>query len=442
MVGVNAPILKTKLYKPRIGPDFLQRPPLIERLQNGRFGKLTLLTAPAGFGKSSLVTQWLEQDTAVAWLSLDEADNVLVRFWRYFIGAVQTVVPQVGVGIDAQLQDLLSPNIKPLIEQLINEIADADTEFVLVLDDFHNLILRPIHQSLAYFLVHQPPNLHLVITSRAQLPFSIAKMRVKQLAQTLDITDLRLSFGESKQVLNGQAGLNLAEADLNLLHKRIDGWMTALQLAVLSLQKYPPAQRSAWITRFNGRNRYLVDFWAEDVFAQLPYNLQLFLLRTAVCDRFCAPLADALMADVQEPITQQPAELLIAEIEQRNLFIIPLDDERIWYKYHPLFADFLRQKVKQRHPDWFSELRPVLSHWETATNKPVEQDRREAIAQLTAREQEMLRLIAAGFSNKEIGNQLVVSLNTVRFHTKNLYRKLGVSSRTQAIAQAQQMRLI
>lgn len=447
MSGVNAPILKTKFYKPKTRPNLLHRPHLIERLQNGRSGKLTLLTAPAGFGKSTLVTQWLEGDTAVAWFSLDETDNDLLYFWRYMIGALQTIDPKLGVAVDAQLQDLQSPDIKPLIIQLMNEIAESELSLILVLDDFHAIseFSRFILASMDYFLTNLPRNLHLVITSRIQLPFSITKIQAKGQVNEFSITDLRFSLAETTCFLNEQIGLELSQNDILTLHNRVEGWMSALQLAAISLEKHPRVQRSQWITQFSGRNRYLVDFWAEDIVARLPRNLQVFLLRTAVCDRFCAPLADALMAGNLEPISQKPAQELIAMLEKQNLFLIPLDEERNWYRYHPLFADYLRQRVRKQHPQWLTELQTILSAWDgpaanRITNKQTGVNRRET--NLTEREQEMLRLIAAGFSNKEIGHQLVVSLNTVRYHSKNLYRKLGVRSRTQAVARAHQMNLI
>ena len=336
------PLLATKLYIPPRRPNVVLRSRLSERLNAGLHRKLTLISAPAGFGKTTLVSEWVAVcDRPVAWLSLDEGENDPARFLAYLVSALQTLAPTIGAGILGLLQSPQPPPIETCLPTLLNEIATLPQHALLILDDCHLLDARPVEQALAFLVEHLPPQLHLVIATREDPLLPLARLRARDQISEVRVADLRFTPDEAAMFLNQVMHLDVSAEDVSALETRTEGWIAGLQLAALSLREREDAP--AFIRAFAGGNRYIVDYLAEEVLQRQPEHIQRFLLRTSVLDRLCGPLCDAVLDD---PTASGQATLDL--IERANLFIVPLDNERRWYRYHHLFADLLRQRLHQR----------------------------------------------------------------------------------------------
>ena len=399
---MTSPLLQTKLYRPLARPTWVARPHLFTKLQAGLTGKLTLVAAPAGFGKTTLICAWLHQVAQPAvWLALDGGDNDLQRFLRYLIAALQLGEPTVGQGALGLLQAPQPAPAEEVLIALLNDLATAPHPLILVLDDYHVIETPAIHQALTFLLEQLPPQLHLVITSRANPPLPLARLRARGLLSELRATDLRFTIEESRTFFQNFAHLALTQPDLTRLNERTEGWVAGLQLAALSL-----AQRvdsANFVQNFSGSNRFILDYLIEEVLAQRSPAIQTFLRNTAILERMCGPLCDALVGD----LLGRPARALLQELEEANLFIIPLDDERYWYRYHHLFAEMLRQQLRQRAPDQIAELHQRASHWFEAQgllDEAVEHARQAGdlgrVTQLV--EQEIRALIGRGFFDTAI----------------------------------------
>ncbi|MFZ4655704.1 MAG: LuxR C-terminal-related transcriptional regulator [Caldilineaceae bacterium] len=395
-------LLQTKLYRPVVRPTWVQRPYLLAKLQEGLDGKLTLVAAPAGFGKTTLICAWLHQVARPAvWLSLDGGDNDLQRFLRYLITALQLGEPTVGQGALLLLQRPQPAPAEEVLIALLNDLTTALHPLILVLDDYHVIETPAIHQALTFLLEQMPPHLHLVMMSRAIPPLPLSRLRAHGLLNELRATDLRFSMEESRTFFQNFAHLALTQPDLARLSERTEGWVVGLQLAALSL-----AQRTDganFVQNFSGSNRFILDYLMDEVLAQRSPTIQTFLRNTAILDRMCGPLCDALVDD----LLGAPAGSLLQELEQANLFIVPLDDERYWYRYHHLFAEMLRQQLRQRAPDQIAELHQRASRWFEAQgllDEAVEHARRAGdlgrVTQLV--EQEIRTLIGRGFFDTAI----------------------------------------
>jgi LuxR family maltose regulon positive regulatory protein len=346
---MTTPLLTTKLYVPPVRSELVSRPRLIGRLNVGLLGrrdhfarKLTLVSAPAGFGKTTLVAEWLSgMERPVAWLSLDEEDNDPVRFSAYLIAALQTVDPNVGQAAQVMLQSPQSPPPEPLLASLINDVAATPSPFVLVLDDYHLIHTLSIHRQLTFLLEHQPPQIHLVIASREDPPLSLSRLRAR--GQMVDVrqTDLRFTGEETSSFLQRIMRLDLTAAEVATLHQRTEGWIAGLQLVALSMQGSADVRRL--VASFAGDHRYVLDYLMDEVFAQQPDDVQDFLLKTSILERFSAPLCDAVAG-------RDDSRRVLLSLEQSNLFIVPLDQSRQWYRYHRLFADLLRHRLSQSPP--------------------------------------------------------------------------------------------
>jgi len=338
------PLLTTKLYVPPVRPELVSRPRLIERLNEGLTRKLTLVSAPAGFGKTTLVSAWVravrESPLGVAWLSLDEEDNDPVRFLTYFIAALQRIDPSIGQAAQAMLQAPQPAQPETLLTSLINDIAATPSPFILILDDYHLIHTLPIHQQLAFLLAHQPPSMHLGLVSREDPPLPLSRLRAR--GQTVEIRqdDLRFTAEEATEFLRRMMRLELPSADVAALHRRTEGWIAGLQLAALSLRGHDDIHRL--VQSFTGSHRYVLDYLIEEVFKQQPAAVQDFLLKTSILDRFTAPLCDEVTA-------REDSRELLLNLEQANLFIVPLDESRQWYRYHRLFRELLRSLQEARH---------------------------------------------------------------------------------------------
>ncbi len=342
---MSTPILATKLYKPPPRPKVVLRPRLIERLNEGLHRKLTLIAAPAGFGKTTLVSAWITGcDRQVAWLSLDEADSDPTRFLTYLIAALRTVGPNIGEGVLGILQSPQPPPPETILTALLNEVTTLPNNFVLVLDDYHVIDAKPVDDALAFLIEHLPPQMHLVIATREDPQLPLARLRARDRLTELRATDLRFTPTEAAGFLNEVMGLDLSSEDIDALETRTEGWIAGLQLAAISLQGHQAP--TSFIKSFTGSHHFVLDYLVEEVLQHQPESVQTFLLRTSILNRLCGPLCDAVLLDGTSS-GQETLEYL----ERANLFTVPLDNERRWYRYHHLFADLLRQRLHQTTMD-------------------------------------------------------------------------------------------
>jgi len=344
------PILATKLYIPPPRPKMVPRCRLIERLNEGLSSghKLTLISAPAGFGKTTLLSEWIAScGQAVAWLSLDERDNDPARFLTYLIAALQTIVANLGEGVLGMLQSPQPPPTEAILTTLINEIAVVADRFILVLDDYHVIDAPPVDSALAFLLEHWLPPILLVIATREDPQLPLARLRARNQLTELRAADLRFTPSEAAEFLNQVMGLSLAAEEVVALETRTEGWIAGLQLAAISMQGRQDA--ASFIQSFTGSHHFVLDYLADEVLRQQPASIQTFLLRTSILDRMCGPLCDAVLhggADLHLAPAASGQETL-EYLERANLFIVPLDNERRWYRYHHLFAELLRQRLRQ-----------------------------------------------------------------------------------------------
>jgi len=316
---------------------------------------LTLISAPAGFGKTTLVSDWASRlDCPVAWLSLDEDDNDLPRFLTYFIAALRIIKADFGKGVLSALQSPQPPN-EAALASLINEIAAISDRMIFVLDDYHLIETQSIHAALAFLLQHLPVNMHLVITTREDPPLPLARLRARNQLTELRAMDLRFTSTEAAEFLKQMVGLELAPEDIAALERRTEGWIAGLQLAAISMQGHEDV--TSFVQSFTGSHRFVMDYLIEEVLDRQPENVQTFLLQTAILDRLCGSLCDAVRFGIAEAhANQNDSQTILEMLERANLFIVPLDDERRWYRYHHLFADLLRQRLRQKQPDWILTL--------------------------------------------------------------------------------------
>ncbi len=335
------PILATKLYIPPLRPNVVLRPRLIERLNEGLHRKLILISAPAGFGKSTLVSEWIEGlERPVAWLSLDEGENDPARFLAYLVAALQTIAANIGEGVLGLLQSPEPPPTEAMLTALLNEITTIPNHFVLVLDDYHAIDAKPVDQALAFLLAHLPPHMHLVIATREDPHLPLARLRARDQLTELRATHLRFIPSEAAAFLNQMMGLTLSAKEIAALERRTEGWIAGLQLAALSLQGHEDA--TSFIASFTGSHHFVLDYLMEEVLGQQSERVQTFLLHTSILDRMSGPLCDVVVLD-----STTSGQATLEYLERANLFLIPLDHERRWYRYHHLFADLLRLRLHQ-----------------------------------------------------------------------------------------------
>ena len=334
-------ILATKLYVPEPPPRSVQRAHLIERLDEGSDHHLTLVSAPAGFGKTTAITTWVAGcGRPVAWLSLDAGDRDPARFMAHLIAALQTIRPHIGHSVLEALVSPQPPLMDAILTVVLNDIAAIPERFILVLDDYHVVDARTVDDAVTFLLEHLPPQMHLVISTREDPQLPLARLRARGQMTELRTTDLRFSPADATAFLNDVMGLQLAEADVSALESRTEGWITGLQLAAISMRGRDDA--TGFIASFTGSHRFVLDYLVEDVLQQQPERVQAFLLRTSILDQLCGPLCDAVVGD-----PAMPGRETLAYLERVNLFLVPLDDERRWYRYHHLFAELLRQRLQQ-----------------------------------------------------------------------------------------------
>jgi LuxR family maltose regulon positive regulatory protein len=351
-------LLMSKLSVPFVRPSLVARAGLSEKLDEGLGGKLTLLSAPAGFGKTTLLSSWIgelsDDGRPVAWLSLDPGDNDPTRFWRYFVTAVDQIMPGSAETALALLGSPQAPPIEAILTTLLNEVGDLDADSVLVLDDYHLIESRAIHEALTFLIDYLSPRIHLVIATRADPPLPLPRLRARGEMTELRADDLRFTPEDAAMFLNRVMGLELSAEDITELEGRTEGWIAGLQMAALAMTGRDDVP--GFIASFTGSNRHVVDYLAEEVLGRQPEVLQTFLLETSILDRMCAPLCNAVTGHADGQTT-------VERLEQANLFVIALDDERRWYRYHHLFADVLRQRLHQEYPDLLPDLHRRASGW-------------------------------------------------------------------------------
>ena len=358
---VPAPLLETKLYVPRSRRDLVPRPRLSERLDRGTASKLTLVSAPAGFGKTTLLTEWLAAGPAApagerlaAWLSLDRADNDPASFWTYVIAALRTVASGVGASALAFLQAPRPPPIETVLTALLNDLGATAAEIVLVLDDYQVIDAPEVQDAMAFLLDHLPPWLHVVIASRADPALPLARWRARGELVEIRAAELRFTPDEAASYLNEMMGLQLTAQDVAALEGRTEGWIAALQLAALSMQGRDDV--AGFIAGFAGDDRYVVDYLAEEVLQRQPEHVQHFLLQTSILGRLSGPLCDAVTG-------QGGGKAMLEALDRGNLFLVPLDDRRRWYRYHHLFADVLQARLLDEQPGHVPDLHRRASAW-------------------------------------------------------------------------------
>jgi LuxR family maltose regulon positive regulatory protein len=359
-----APILATKLYIPPHRLKVVLRPRLIERLNEGMHCKLTLISASAGFGKTTLVSEWVAgSERPVAWLSLDEGDSDPTRFLTYLVAALQTIAADIGKGVLAILQSPQPPPIESILIALLNEITTVPDNFILVLDDYHIIDSKPVDNALTFLLEHLPPQMHLVIATREDPQFPLARLRARCQLTELRAADLRFTPAEAAEFLNQMMGLSLSAENIAALEARTEGWVAGLQLAALSIQGRSDAAN--FIKSFTGSHHFILDYLVEEVLQRQPEHVRNFLLQTAILDRLSSPLCDAVTG-------QEDGRGMLEALERGNLFVIPLDDQRQWYRYHHLFAEVLLAHTLEEQPGQIPLLHGRASAWYEQNNQLAE----------------------------------------------------------------------
>ena len=348
-------ILSTKLFFPQPRSDRVQRTRLIDRLQEGINRKLTLISAPAGFGKTTLLSEWISQnELPIIWISLDKSDNDPVQFLRYLIAGLNGIEPSIGKGAIELLKSGQRPPIESIFSGLIQEICEIADDIVLVLDDYHWIDAEKVHTLVKNLLDYLPPHIHLIISSRMDPPLPLARLRVNDQLSELRTDDLCFSAEETVVFLNETLNLQLSNSDISLLISRTEGWIAGLQLAALSIQGHDDP--TSFISNFAGDDRHIVDYLVEEVLHLQPEPTQRFLLQTSILNRLSEPLCNYINS-------QKNSQITLEELDKANMFIVPLDSKRQWYRYHHLFAELLQQKLHQSEADKVNELHGRASQW-------------------------------------------------------------------------------
>lgn len=497
-------LLRTRFYIPPLKPEHLVRAKLIERLQQSRGGELVLISAPAGYGKTTLVSQWLHAHSqSFAWLIVDRSHGIVAVFWRNIIGALQTLIPNIGQQSLAYLHD---KKIEEAVVALLNDLdrldvsQESDHAYTLVMDDFHKADSADNCAALTVFLDHLPPSLRVVMTVRQTPALALARRRANgQLVEfhQHDLafnTDECLEFLQQRLMLQGHAGEVISQEQALTLTQATEGWITGIQLSAMSSLRFETKAQTA----DHDLNRDMADYLFEEVFSQQPQPLQNFLLFSAHVEKFCPALTNSLC-------TIDDSYHVIKTLEDANLFVIALDNHRTWYRYHDLFRQFLllhfhtltakqQQRLHLAAASWFEENgyyelafqhAVILKNWEAclvlfeniAEEKialglqhslqtllaALPRDLADAVSHkfsietphepvlknddvgvmagliepLTKRETQVMALVQQGLNNKDIAEALFISLNTLKVHIRNLYGKMGVENRTQALLKMQ-----
>lgn len=377
-------LLRTKLLIPPIREILVARPQLIEQLNESLYRKLALVSAPAGYGKTTLLSAWArqvcqERQSPVAWFSLDEEDNDPIRFLYYFCASFEMVDPVISKNLMELVQaDRFAKaegnhSIEAFQVELLNRLQSISDPFVLILDDYHWITAQQTHQFIGFLLDHLPSQMHLVIASRADPPLSLPRLRARGQLIEIRLPQFRFSVKEAGEFFQQYSSLPLSDSEVATLTNRTEGWAAGLQMAALAIQGRADLTKA--IQDFTGSNRYIMDYLLEEVLNHQPEAIQEFLLKTSILKRLSAPLCEALLVDMVEglqseklPLRTEHSDHLVCQpildyLERANLFILPLDDQREWYRYHRLFANLLRKRLQETHSDFVPILHQRASHW-------------------------------------------------------------------------------
>src|SRR5215207_9353584 len=352
-------LVYTKLRPSQARPELVARPRLTAKLERESGRKLTLISAPAGFGKTTLLVEWLkgraDGDHSVAWVSLDEGDNDPVRFLSYLVAALRRTVGEgFGEGVLAALRSPGPPRMEAVLGALVNELDDLPGEIAVVLDDYHVIDSERVHRIVSFLLEHLPPNVHLVISSRIDPPLQLVRLRARNQMTELDADDLSFTSEEAATFLNSLMKLNLPAEDVEALEERTEGWIAGLQLAALSMRDRQDV--SGFIQAFSGSHRDVLDFLTEEVLERQSEQIRSFLLETSILQRLTGELCDVVT-------NRDDGQEMLETLERENLFVVALDDERRWYRYHHLFADVLRGLLEQERSEDVKELHLRAASW-------------------------------------------------------------------------------
>ncbi|MFW6097037.1 MAG: LuxR C-terminal-related transcriptional regulator [Chloroflexota bacterium] len=393
--------MATKLYIPPPRRPLVARGRLLERLDAGIWRRLTLVSAPAGFGKTTLLGEWVAGlERPAAWVSLDEGDNELGRFLSYVVAALQTVAPDVGDGVLGALASSQSPPVEALLTRLVNELAQLQQSPVLVLDDFHVIEARQVQKAVAFLVAHLPPQAHLVLATREDPPLPLPRLRARGQLTELRAADLRFTEQEAATFLNEVMDLALEESEVSALEARTEGWIAGLQLAAISMRGQENVED--FIASFTGSHRFVLDYLMEEVLAQQPQEVQIFLLRTSILERLCGELCEAVVGERKKEEGRRKREEksgwgreALEYLEGAGLFLVSLDDERRWYRYHHLFRDLLRQRLAERvarvdEEPRMAELHVRASRWFEAHGLELDAFRHAVAADDVARAQRLM----------------------------------------------------
>jgi LuxR family maltose regulon positive regulatory protein len=361
------PLLSTKLFLPPPRPDLIPRPRLIERLNTGLQGKLTLISAPAGFGKTTLLSHWIAgRDEPVAWLSLDSGDNDPNRFLSYIVAALQILDDNIGKGVLAVLQSPGMANTESAQTMLLNELAEFPENFILVLDDYHAIESQQVDNTLGFMIDNLPQQSHFIIASRIDPSVSLSRLRVGGQLMEVRAEDLRFTSEEAAAFLTQVMGVDLSFQDVAALVERTEGWIAGLQLAAFSMQGLKGKDEvTDFIRRFASSDRYIHDYLTDEVLQQRPAGTKQFLLQTSILNRLNGSLCDTVT-------NRSDSQAILESLDVANLFIMPLDSERRWYRYHHLFADLLRQRLYHEQPALVDELHVRASAWHERNGLEIE----------------------------------------------------------------------
>ena len=375
-IPLGSGLLETKLYARPARANLVARPRICKLLDDGLSASLILVSAPAGFGKTTVLAEWGQvkdkvrrmkdegkpsgipdlHPSKLAWLSLDAADNDPTRFWAYVILSLQAIDDELGETALAQLRSPQPPPVQLILPTLLNEIDSLRYRAILVLDDYHVITSTAVHETLAFLVENLPPNLHLVISTRSDPPLPIAKLRSRGQAVEIRADDLRFTPGEAADFLNQSMGLALSSDQVAALDERTEGWIAGLQMAALSMRGRDAERVATFLRDFAGTHRFIMDYLLEEVLAREPEEVQTFLLQTAILTRLTGPLCDAVTG-------VSGGQEMLERLEKHNLFVVPLDDNRCWYRYHHLFADLLRARLYRSGPDRVAPLYSRAAEW-------------------------------------------------------------------------------
>ena len=375
---MSVSLLTTKLFFPPVRHGFVPRPRLIERLRIGLRGPLALLSAPAGYGKTTLLSEWHAgrgQGVPAAWLSLDAGDCDPALFTRYLIAALGSMHTGIVDRTTLVLESPQPPPLDAIFISLVNDVSGFPDDFALILDDYHVIATPAIHDAMSFLLDHAPPQMHLVLLTREDPPLPLSRLRARGQMVEIREADLRFSPEETSAFLVQTMGLTLSEETVADLVTHVEGWAAGLQMAGLSLQQGSAAQE--FVAAFRGQDRYVMDYLMDEVFRQQSDQVQDFMLRTSILERLYAPLCDAVLEvgkrdNASPPVAVPSSQDILEYLDRANLFVLPLDNRREWYRYHHLFADLLRYRLQRESPESLSELHRRACRWYAQAGNPDE----------------------------------------------------------------------